>query len=182
MAEEKDVILPVFRHLCRHDLINCMVVSKLWNGLFLLALLSVFSKEFFLDWCFDPSLWKELRVQPSLKVNSLILIGIVRRQPRFLDLSWAKVTNKQLSWLLPRLPQLQSLKLIGSNAFSVNALYSCDCPLLSVLDLSWVDSLCDDLIGCLLSKPRDSRPGLLESKTRLRFLSEINLAGMSSII
>lgn len=29
---ERDVILPVLRHLNRNDLLNCMVVSKNWNS------------------------------------------------------------------------------------------------------------------------------------------------------
>ena len=105
-----------------------------------------------------------------------MLIGIVRRQPRFLDLSWSTIRDKQLSWLLPRLPQLQELKLVGSSALTISALHSCNCPLLSSIDLSWTDS-CDDHVRLLLSKPPDWRPGLMETKTRLRFLSEIKLAG-----
>lgn len=178
LAEEKDAIVPVFRYLERQDLINCMVVSKLWNGKFF-HLITLF-KIFFLDWCFDPSLWRQLTVPANLKINSFILIGIVRRQPKFLDLSWVKINDKQMSWLLPRLPQLQSLQLAGMNAMAVSSLHSCNCPLLAVLDLSWIDSLCDDLICSLLSKPPDFRPGLLELKSRLRFLSSLSLAGKLS--
>lgn len=34
LANEKDVILPVLRHLSRNELLICMLVSKNWNGLF----------------------------------------------------------------------------------------------------------------------------------------------------
>lgn len=105
------------------------------------------------------------------------MAGIVRRQPRSLDLSWTNLTNRQLSWLLPRLPQLQKLKLIGLKAKTINALQTCNCPLLISLDLSWTESFCEDVIRCLLCKPSDSRPGLLESKTRLRYLLDISLSG-----
>ena len=127
------------------------------------------------DWCHDPSLWKEVTIM-GIKLTSIMLIGIVRRQPRFLDLSWCIVSDKQLAWLLPRLPQLQSLKLTGSSALTLSALRSCNCPLLSSIDLSWTES-CDDHAKLLLSKPPDWRPGLMETKTRLRFLSEIKFAG-----
>ncbi|OTF72423.1 hypothetical protein BLA29_004777 [Euroglyphus maynei] len=111
------------------------------------------------------------------KINSTILAGIVRRQPLSLDLSWTNLTSKQLSWLLPRLPQLQTLKLVGCKASTIGALQTCNCPLLTGLDLSWTESFCDDLIRCLLCKPSDSRPGQLESKTRLRYLSDVRLSG-----
>lgn len=125
----------------------------------------------------DPNLWNKLTVQPTTKINASILTGIVRRQPKCLDLSWTNITKKQLSWLLPRLPQLQSLKLVGCSALTVSALITCNCPLLSTLDLSWTECFCEDLIRSLLSRPPDSRPGLLELETRLRFLSELRLAG-----
>lgn len=110
----------------------------------------------------------------------MILAGIVRRQPISLDLSWTKLTNKQLSWLLPRLPQLQTLKLIGLKAATISALQTCNCPLLIELDLSWSESFCEDFIRYLLCKPPDSRPGQLESKTRLRYLTDFRLSGKLS--
>lgn len=29
---ERDVVLPILRHLSRNDLLNCMIVSKNWNS------------------------------------------------------------------------------------------------------------------------------------------------------
>lgn len=29
---ERDVVLPILRHLNRNDLLNCMIVSKNWNS------------------------------------------------------------------------------------------------------------------------------------------------------
>ena len=84
---------------------------------------------------------------------------------------------EQLQWLLPRLPQMQSLKLVGVDETTVRALHSINCPLLSSLDLSYT-SIGDDHLKLLLSRPEDKKPGLLEMKTRLRFVSEIKLAGM----
>ncbi|KPM02554.1 lysine-specific demethylase 2B-like protein [Sarcoptes scabiei] len=112
-----------------------------------------------------------------MRVSKLWNVGIVKRQPRTLDLSWTKISRKQMCWLLPRLPQLKSLKMIGCSSLAVSALHSCDCPLLTHLDVSWTESFCEELMRCLLSKPNESRPGLLEFKTRLKFLTELRLAG-----
>ncbi|RWS25489.1 Lysine-specific demethylase 2B-like protein [Leptotrombidium deliense] len=156
---ERDVMLPVLPYLCRKDLINCMLVCKVWNG-----------------WCLDPKLWKNLDLTRQ-KITSNSLIGLVRRQPMELNLSWSSISKRQLSWLIARLPQLQSLSLAGCASSILNALCTCNCPLLKMLDLSWVDSLCDNIVRELLSAPLDSRPGVLETKTRLRHLTEIRLSG-----
>lgn len=113
----------------------------------------------------------------NLTLTSTVLTGIIRRQPRHLDLSWSTISEKQLSWLLPRLPQMQSLTLKGTSALTLRSLHSCNTPLFSLLDISWTGT-CDDHVRLLLSKPPDSRPGLMETKTRLRFLTEIKLQGL----
>lgn len=38
LANEKEVILPILRYLSRNELLNCMVVSKDWNGNVLIIL------------------------------------------------------------------------------------------------------------------------------------------------
>ena len=124
----------------------------------------------------DPMLWRRLNLSQK-KISADILKGIVRRQPRHLDLSWTKITRKQLFWLICRLPQLQSLSLSGCSSSVLPALFTCNCPKMECLDLSWADSLDDDLIQELLSPPNDTRPGLMETKTRLRFLTELKLSG-----
>ncbi|XP_015787809.1 lysine-specific demethylase 2A [Tetranychus urticae] len=155
----REVILPVFRYLPLTDLMNCMYVCRKWN-----------------TWSMDPVLWKFLDLTRK-KITYFALIGIVRRQPLHLNLSWTNISKRQLAWLMARLPQLQTLNLTGSSAASISALCSCNCPLLRKIDLSWVDSLNDNLIKDLLSYPSDSRPGLLETKTRLRLLTDISVAG-----
>lgn len=159
LALERDVVLPVLPHLPRTDLMKCMYVCRLWNS-----------------WCMDPSLWETMNLSQQ-RINSHILCGIVRRQPVHLDLSWTRINKTQMSWLIARLPRLQTLSLSGCSVTAVSALCTCSCPLLRKLDLSWVDSLDDELVRELASPPADSRPGLNETKTRLRLLTEINLSG-----
>ena len=124
----------------------------------------------------EPKLWRSLDVNQK-KITSNVLIGIVRRQPRRLDLSWTNISRRQLFWLICRLPQLEWLSLAGCPASVVSALGTSNCPQLAFLDLSWSDLLNDDVMQDLLSAPIDSRPGFMETKTRLRFLSEIKLCG-----
>lgn len=158
LSLERDVIYPVLSYLSRRDIIRCMYVCKLWNR-----------------WAIDPRFWSNVDVS-SMKITSNILIGIVRRQPSHLDLSWSTISCKQLSWLLARLPQLQQLKLAGCNGSCVSALSSSNIPLIKSLDLSFIDYLDDESIHEILSAPTDSRPGLLETKSRLRMLTSLSLA------
>ncbi|CAG2184324.1 unnamed protein product, partial [Oppiella nova] len=102
-----------------------------------------------------------------------------KRQPRHLNLSWTNINRRQLFWLICRLPQLQTLSLAGCSASTVSALITCNCPQLASLDISWSHGLDDDLIRDLLSPPSDTRPGLMESKSRLRFLIEMNVSGLN---
>ncbi|KAI1293603.1 Lysine-specific demethylase 2B [Halotydeus destructor] len=158
LSLERDAILPVLQHVTRKDLKSCMLVCRLWSA-----------------WSIDPTLWEVLDLSGK-RINSTILIGIVKRQPLHLDLGWTNINKRQLSWLIARVPRLQSLSLSGCSATATGAINSCNCPLLRKLDLSWVESLNDELIRELSSSPNDSRPGLNDSKTRLRLLSEINLS------
>lgn len=120
-----------------------------------------------------------MTVQPGTSMTAAILIGIVRRQPHHLDLSWCNVRERQLAWLLPRLPQLVSLKLTGvdgGDGLTLAALHSCNCPLLSSIDLSWT-AAGDEHVRLLLSRPPDTRPGMSEGRSRLRYLSEVKFTG-----
>ena len=158
LSLERDVIMPVLPYLSRKDVINCLYVCKLWNR-----------------WAIDPRVWKKINVATA-KITSNVLVGIVRRQPICLDLSWTNISMKQLSWLLNRLPQLKELKLAGCRGSCISALASSNMPLLKTLDISFVDTLDDDAMREIFSPPSDSRPGLLETKSRLRLLSSLSLA------
>jgi hypothetical protein len=159
LALERDVIFPALSYLTRNEVLLCSQVCKSWNA-----------------WTTDPSLWNTLSASGK-KITPPVLISIVRRQPEHLDLSWSKVSKRQISWLMPRLPQLQTLSLSGCSAAAAAALVSCNTPLLKSLDLSWIDAFDDDLMRDLMSSPADQRPGLVETKTRLRLLQEISVAG-----
>lgn len=159
LAIEKEVMLPVFQFLSVRDLYTCQLVCKTWNR-----------------WSVDPRLWTTMDLTRK-KITASTLIGIVRRQPVVLNLSWTNLSRRQLAWLIARLPQMKELILSGCSSASVSALCTCNCPLLRSLDLSWVEGLNDSVIRDLLAPPPDSRPGFIESKTRLRHLNEVKLAG-----
>ncbi|XP_013776610.2 lysine-specific demethylase 2A-like isoform X2 [Limulus polyphemus] len=159
LALKKDVMLPVFHYLSASDLFTCQLVCKTWNR-----------------WTVDPRLWTYMDFSRK-KITATILMGIVRRQPISLNLSWTNISQRQLSWLIARLPQLKALVLNGCSTAAVSSLCTCYCPLLSSLDISWVEGLTDTFIRELLSNPPDSRPGCVESKTRLHKLQEVRLAG-----
>ncbi|CAG2053644.1 unnamed protein product [Timema podura] len=152
-------LLPVFKFLSQGDLYQCSQVCKTWS-----------------QCTIHPSLWQTMDVShKQLTVSSLI--GIVRRQPKLLILDWAQVSKRQLEWLLGRLPQLKKLSLHGCPWGDVSALKTCLCPPLTSLDLSFVSGLHDALLRDLLSAPMDTRPGLTESKCRLKGLQMLKLAG-----
>lgn len=159
LALERDVILPLLPFLQRADVMRCMSVCRLWNS-----------------WCMDPCLWNTIDLNGT-RLNSTILTGLVVRQPKYLNLSWTNINKQQISWLISRLPRLQALSLSGCSLETISAICVCNCPLLKKLDLSWINGLDDDKVKELTSTPIDSRPGLNETKTRLRFLAEINLSG-----
>lgn len=159
LALQRDVIFPVLKYLNRKDILSCSAVCKPWNA-----------------WTTDPSFWDTLSACGK-KVTPDVLISIVKRQPKHLDLSWTRVSFPQMEWLLPRIPQLQTLNMAGCSASTISALCSSNCPLLKSLDISWVDAFDDDLFRDLLSSPPDQRPGLYENKTRLRNLQELKISG-----
>lgn len=160
LALEKACILPVFRYLSPAELARYAVVCRTW------ARLSV-----------DPSLWRRMELSNRHTLTAQHLAGITRRQPEQLILDWTGVAKRQLAWLVARLPQLRELSLQGCSWAGVSALRTCVCPPLASLDLSFVSGLNDASLRDILSPPPDSRPGLVDTKSRLRNLRTLRLAG-----
>uniref|UniRef100_A0A672MC16 Lysine-specific demethylase 2A-like n=1 Tax=Sinocyclocheilus grahami TaxID=75366 RepID=A0A672MC16_SINGR len=133
---EREVWVSVFRYLTRAELCVCMAVCKSWY-----------------KWGCDKRLWTRISLSRCRSISPQALTGIIKRQPVTLDLSWAKISKKQLSWLINRLPGLKDLVLSGCNWASVSALSSPSCPLLRSLDLSWADGVKDAQIRELLNPP-----------------------------
>lgn len=158
-AMDKTIMLAVFRHLDPSNLVRCMLVCRAWNA-----------------WCLDRNLWSTIDLTEK-KISTAHLAGIVRRQPAHLGLESTNISKKLLGWLMVRLPQLRHLGLARCSWASVSGLVTCNCPTLQALDVSSVDGLNDARVRELLAPPLDSRPGLLESKSRLRNLSELRLSG-----
>uniref|UniRef100_A0A672MC20 Lysine-specific demethylase 2A-like n=1 Tax=Sinocyclocheilus grahami TaxID=75366 RepID=A0A672MC20_SINGR len=135
-ADRLEVWVSVFRYLTRAELCVCMAVCKSWY-----------------KWGCDKRLWTRISLSRCRSISPQALTGIIKRQPVTLDLSWAKISKKQLSWLINRLPGLKDLVLSGCNWASVSALSSPSCPLLRSLDLSWADGVKDAQIRELLNPP-----------------------------
>jgi len=149
----------VFGWLPRADLARCLQVCRTWNR-----------------WVIHRSLWPHIAL-PYRRMVRDILVGIVRRQPRSLDLSHTNISRAQLSWLIARLPQLQRLTLEAASWHAISALCCSACPLLSSLNISWSSDLRDQAVKSLVLPPRDHRPGIDERVSRLHFLSGLHLAG-----
>ncbi|CAL9683430.1 unnamed protein product [Knipowitschia caucasica] len=157
----RETWVNVFHLLSHRELCVCMRVCRTWNR-----------------WCCDKRLWQRINLSRCKAISALMLSGIIRRQPLALDLSWTNISKKQLSWLLNRLPGLRVLLLSGCSWISVSALCSASCPLLRTLDVQWVEGLKDAQMRDLLSPPTDNRPGQVDSRSRLRCVSELGLAGL----
>lgn len=158
-ALDSTALLAVFHYLPHETLITCSLVCKTWSTV------SV-----------DPKLWRRMNCGHH-KLSAGLLMAIVRRQPEHLILDWTSLAKRQLSWLIARLPALKNLSIQGTQISSVLGLHTCLCPPLQVLDLSFVRSLNDSAVRDILSPPKDSRPGLTDSKSRLRNLKVFKLAG-----
>lgn len=158
-ASDPTALLAIFRYLPHETLITCSLVCKAWSNV------SV-----------DPKLWAKMNCSHH-KLSASLLMAIVRRQPEHLTLDWTNLAKRQLSWLMARLPALKSLSIQGTQIGSVLGLHTCLCPPLQMLDLSFVRCLNDSAIRDILSPPKDSRPGLTDSKSRLRNLKVLKLAG-----
>lgn len=157
---ERGVMLNIFKKLDTIDLSQCVVVCKTWTKIIQ-----------------DPSLWNKVKLSQR-KLNSHLLSLIVQRQPLDLCLDWSVVSKQQLTWLLPRIPQTRSLSLVGLDFNnSVIALNTVNCPMLTTLDLSYVSNFNDAALYKLLSSPKDSRPGLLDKKSRMKMLKVLRVAG-----
>lgn len=158
-ALDATCMLAVFRHLPPEALVNCSMVCKHWSTL------SV-----------DPRLWKRMNCSHH-KLSAGLLTAIVRRQPEHLILDWTTLAKRQLAWVIGRIPALKNLSIQGTPISAVLGLHTCLCPPLQTLDLSFVRGLNDSAVRDILSPPKDSRPGLSDSKSRLRNLKHLKLAG-----
>jgi len=156
---EHSLWVCIFTLLSPADLVRCMRVCKAWNR-----------------WGYDRRLWTSINLS-RCRLRQTHLVGIVRRQPKSLDLSWTNLSHRQLAWLVERLPHLRRLRLAGNSWPAVSALCGCQCPLLTLLDIAWVAVVYDGCVRDLVSPPRDHRPGLDVSQSRLRRCSELVLAG-----
>ncbi|XP_063051422.1 lysine (K)-specific demethylase 2Ba [Engraulis encrasicolus] len=160
-AVQREIWLAIFGHMTHRDLCVCMRVCKTWNR-----------------WCCDKRLWTRIDLSRCKSITPLMLSGIVRRQPATLDLSWTNISKKQLSWLINRLPGLRMLLLSGCSWVAVSALCTSSCPLLRTLDVQWVEGLKDAQMRDLLSPPTDNRPGQMDTRSKLRNIMELRLAGL----
>lgn len=158
-ALESTALLAIFQYLPPETLITCSLVCKTWSTV------SV-----------DPKLWQRMDCTHH-KVSANLLTAVVRRQPEHLIFDWTNLAKRQLSWVIARLPALKHLSIQGTQTCSVLGLHTCLCPPLQILDLSFVRSLNDSAVRDILSPPKDSRPGLTDSKSRLRNLKVFKLAG-----
>nr|XP_029732938.1 jmjC domain-containing histone demethylation protein 1-like [Aedes albopictus] len=158
-ALDPTCLLAVFRYLPPETLVTCSLVCKTWSNI------SV-----------DPALWKRMNCA-EYKLTASLLTAIVRRQPEHLIMDWISLGKRQVTWLISRIPGLKHLSLQGTPIQAVLGLHTCMCPPLQILDLSFVAGLNDSAIREILSPPKDSRPGLADSKSRLRNLKVLKLAG-----
>uniref|UniRef100_A0A8C1B6N1 Lysine (K)-specific demethylase 2Ba n=1 Tax=Cyprinus carpio carpio TaxID=630221 RepID=A0A8C1B6N1_CYPCA len=157
----REAWLTIFSHLSHRELCVCMRVCRTWNR-----------------WCCDKRLWTHIDLKRCKSITPLMLSGIIRRQPITLDLSWTNISKKQLSWLINRLPGLRVLLLSGCSWVAVSALCTSSCPLLRTLDLQWVEGLKDPQMRDLLSPPTDNRPGQMDTRSKLRNVTDLRLAGL----
>ncbi|XP_035899887.1 jmjC domain-containing histone demethylation protein 1 [Anopheles stephensi] len=158
-ALDATCLLAVFRYLPPETLATCTMVCKTWSNL-----------------AVDPSLWKRMNCA-EYKLSPNLLSAIVRRQPEHLIMDWIGLGKRQVTWLISRIPGLKNLSLQGTHIQAVLGLHTCMCPPLQVLDLSFIAGLNDFAIREILSPPKDSRPGLADSKSRLRNLKMLKVAG-----
>uniref|UniRef100_A0AAR2KY19 [Histone H3]-dimethyl-L-lysine(36) demethylase n=1 Tax=Pygocentrus nattereri TaxID=42514 RepID=A0AAR2KY19_PYGNA len=149
---ERLVWVSVFRYLTRTELCVCMAVCKNWG-------------------C-DKRLWTRISLSRCQSISPQALSGIIKRQPVTLDLSWANISKKQLTWLVNRLPGLKDLVLSGCSWVSISALSSPSCPLLRSLDLRWADGVKDAQIRELLSPPGSN------NRSQLRNMQCLRLCGL----
>jgi len=157
---EEIIMLPVFQLLSTAEVVQCGLVCTAWHTISL-----------------DPSLWHTVDLTRK-KISNNLLSMTVQKQPVGLILDWCNIGKQHLNWLLPRIPQTKELSMIGLEYnTAVSSLNTCNAPMLQVLNLSNVTSLTDSALHKLLTNPRDSRPGLLDKKSRLKNLKRLILNG-----
>ncbi|KAL8580313.1 hypothetical protein ACOMHN_030937 [Nucella lapillus] len=156
---ERGVWMKVFRYLTPAELSRCLQVCQTWNR-----------------WCIHPSLWASINL-PRTFIKQMHLLGTVLRQPRTLNLASAHLSQKQLGWLIPRLPQVKSLTLASQPWATVCALCSPSTPLLRSLVLSWATGIRPACFQELIEPPVGVRPGLTPNLSRLHQLRHLDLSG-----
>ncbi|KAL5261158.1 hypothetical protein ACHWQZ_G007011 [Mnemiopsis leidyi] len=151
----REIWRRIFRYLLPGSLVQCMKCCKVW-----------------LDWISDPIFWPSINLSRYGPIFPDTLKSVVLRQPGEIDLSYCTITRKQCDWLLPRLPNLKTIRLSG---LPMNIIGSLNGPLVANLrhiDLRWVDDLNDwglrDLLS--VSSGRDHKP-------RFRDLQGLQLSG-----
>ncbi|KAL5016594.1 hypothetical protein ScPMuIL_006183 [Solemya velum] len=147
----------IFSFLSQDDLSHCLCVCKVWNR-----------------WCIHSSLWKVIDLSVTT-IKKQHLCAIVRRQPAVLVLSSVVMTQKQLGWLVTRLPQLRELNLSHMSWATISAL-CVSCPLLHSLDLSWATELNEQCFKDLVLPPVSRTPGM-DNKSRLSMLKCLSISG-----
>ena len=148
----------VFWYLGPADLARCQAVCRAWN-----------------QWCTNPFLWQTIDLSRH-RIVQTHLLGIVRRQPRELHLNAVVMTQKQVLWLLERLPHLRCLLLSKCSWATLSGLCMSCCPLLTALDISWATGLNDRCFEDLIMPPVDRKPGVI-NVSRLHCLKSLNVAG-----
>lgn len=148
----------IFTFLPSADLARCLAVCQTWNR-----------------WCINPDLWKKIDLSKK-RIVQTHLMGIVRRQPEYLDLSAVIMTQKQILWLLERIPLLKTLIVSKCSWATISGLCMSACPLLHNLDVSWATGLNDKCFEDLISPPVDRKPGV-KNISRLHRLKSIHLSG-----
>ncbi|XP_060587380.1 lysine-specific demethylase 2A-like isoform X2 [Ruditapes philippinarum] len=148
----------IFHYLSSADLARCQAVCQIWNR-----------------WCINPDLWKKIDLSKK-RIVQTHLMGIVRRQPEYLDLSSVIMTQKQILWLLERIPLLKTLIVSKCSWATISGLCMSACPLLYKLDVSWATGLNDRCFEDLISPPVDRKPAV-KNISRLHRLRSIHLSG-----
>jgi len=141
LAEMPSLILPCLELLPSPSQAQARLVCKAWAN------------------CLPPSSTTvDLR---GSSINSHSLATVARLQPDSFYLGETGVTKQQLTWLLPKLPNIRVLSLSSLDfSMSVSALSGPCCPSLSVLDLRQVSGLTDPAVNLLLHSRDGKRSGL----------------------
>ena len=148
----------IFSFLSPGDLARCLAVCHVWNR-----------------WCINPDLWKYIDLSRR-RIVQPHLMGVVRRQPEHLNLAAVIMTQKQVIWLIERLPLLKVLILSKCSWVTISGLCMSGCPLLYTLDVSWASGLNDNCFEDLITPPVDRKPAL-QHISRLHRLKCLNLSG-----